>query len=359
MIKNLLVAVALCFATEGKAQTTDGAPQEPPFIQEDTEFQDSSVQKAEEEDALAIEEEIQKPQESKSVDLNKDTDADKDLIKELGIEDEPIEDTAISESVQPQAPPQMEPAPSVPNKNSAYQQRLKQKRNGKKDSEYIDQPLAAKGLISIRKDGSYVYKTKEDTSHKQSGIFRFAMMDPPKITARDGTSYQEMYSVGSQTVLFFDYEWQPYQKFGKWGLQGGAGLLWASGKGRFTDGSGEEAKESYNFIAIPLNFGVVYRMEWFNRQWLVPYVSGGGTYVGILEVRDDGKMATGGAPGAYGAGGLMFNISAIDRQTAFTMNSEYGIKNLWVSLDYRYLKTFKENIDFSSHIIGAAVAVDY
>ncbi|NUN07074.1 MAG: hypothetical protein HUU57_15100, partial [Bdellovibrio sp.] len=66
-----------------------------------------------------------------------------------------------------------------------------------------------------------------------------------------------------------------------------------------------------------------------------------------------------GTPGGYGAAGLLLNITAMNRDTAFTLRSEYGIANLWVSLDYRYLKTFNEDLDFSSNILGAGIVADY
>ncbi|MNT42932.1 hypothetical protein D3C72_1793730 [compost metagenome] len=80
----------------------------------------------------------------------------------------------------------------------------------------------------------------------------------------------------------------------------------------------------------------------------------------MAEFRDDGKgpNATG-APGAYGAGGLMFNVGSLDRETAFALNAEYDIKNLWVTSEFRYLKTFNDAIDFSSSIINVGVSVDY
>ena len=106
--------------------------------------------------------------------------------------------------------------------------------------------------------------------------------------------------------------------------------------------------------------GLNYRLEIWDRQWVAPYVSGGGTYIGVAEFRDDGKGPNlVGTPGAYGGGGLMFNISAMSRNTAFTLRTEYGIQNLWVSLDAKYLATFSEDLDFSSTIVGGGIVCDY
>ena len=351
MKKSCAIVLAFSFLSSSPLWAAEeGAPQEAPFIQEDTEFKDYPVNTEDEADALAIEKELQNAQEQ-TVDLNDQQDSEKNLAEELKKDEIPVEQADI---VAP-APKTEEIAPPVRRKKD-------NKRIYTKDGiNYIEHPLSSKGLVSIRKDGSYVYRTKENTNYSESGVFRLAMMDPPRITAEDGTTYEQMYKPGSQAVVFFDYEWQPFNKFGKWGVQAGLGLLMASGNGRYADPAmqNEIPNESYSFFAIPLNLGVVYRMEWTDRQWFAPYVSGGGTYIGIVEARDDGKTSTLGAAGAYGAGGLLINISAMDRQTAFTLNTEYGIKNLWVALEYRYMTTFSENVDFSSNIIGAGVAVDY
>ncbi len=188
-------------------------------------------------------------------------------------------------------------------------------------------------------------------------------MDPPKIISADGrTTFDEMYSGGPQPLFMYDYEWHPFSGFGKLGLQLGFGFMMAHGRGRFANPSmgATKAREEYTFVAIPLNLGVLYRLQWASRQWVAPYVAGGGTYIAVGEFRNDGKAPNGtGAPGAYGAAGLLFNISAIDRSTAFTLNTEYGISNLWVSVDYKYLQTFNEDLDFSSSIVGAGIVVDY
>ncbi|MBV2168945.1 MAG: hypothetical protein KUL82_09575 [Bdellovibrio sp.] len=330
------------------AQDVESAPQEPPFVQEENEFEAP----AEDSDLLSIEDEIQntEPEQKKAtVDLNQQPAGDsKKLEEELSLEEEAA---PVVEAPPPPAPKPMSSEGGVA-------------RSAKGGVEYIHHPQAAQGLLAITKDGSYIYKTKETGEFNKTGSFRMGMMDPPKIVAADGTTFDMMYSSGQQPVFMFDYEWQPFTGYGKLGVQAGFGLLVANGNGRFASSdptiNGQQAKEKYTFLAVPLSAGVVYRLEWLRRQWFAPYVAGGGTYVAVAEFRDDGKAPSGvGTPGAYGSAGMLFNVSAVDRETAFTLSSEYGIANLWVSVDYRYLQTFNEDLDFSSSIIGAGIVVDY
>jgi len=222
----------------------------------------------------------------------------------------------------------------------------------------IHHPDGKKGLMRIEQDGTYIYKVK--TAPKdETGIVRFGMMDPPKITSADGyTDFKGMYGSNSIPTLLFDYEWQPFTGFGKLGLQGGFGVAIANGRGHFLKDGGE-AQEKYTFLILPLNLGVIYRLEYFKRQWVAPYVAAGGTYIGVAEMRDDGKNNFSGTPAGYGAGGLMFNITALDRSMAFNLDSEYGVGDLWLVAEYRFQKAFSEDLDFTGGLMSLGISADF
>ncbi|NUN04430.1 MAG: hypothetical protein HUU57_01600, partial [Bdellovibrio sp.] len=262
--KYLVIALAL-ISFHAKAQ--ESAPQEAPYIQEDNEFEDLPV-----------------PAEPEAVNLN-----DSQIMGAEGVDDIFKEETTVPVAEEPAVIPADPVAPVYrPARPSVGRSTSDPKKGGVK---YIEHPLAAKGLIAITKDGSYIYKTKDSGKFNNTGSFRFGLMDPPKISAADGTSFEMMYSKGQQPVFMFDYEWQPFTGFGKLGVQAGFGVLLANGSGRFVTppADGKTPKEKYTFAAIPLNVGLVYRLEWMSRQWLAPYVAGGGTYMGVAEFRDDGK----------------------------------------------------------------------
>lgn len=318
----------------GRAQD-EFAPQEAPFVQEENEFEEAP----------------------EAVNLNDQVEIPESPEEDIFPEEEPLK--TVEEPAVVPAEPEVQRAEVARPPSSSVMQRSK-----KGGTEYIEHPQAAKGLIAITKDGSYIYKTNDSNKFDNTGSFRFGMMDPPKIVSANNTSFESIYTEGQQPILMFDYEWQPFTKYGKLGVQLGLGVMVANGTGIFltppSDPDQQTPKEKYTFVAVPINAGVVYRLEWMSRQWVAPYIAGGGTYVAVAEFRDDGKSPSGvGTPGAYGAGGLLFNITAMNRETAFTIRSEYGISNLWVSVDFRYLKTFNEDLDFNSSIIGAGITADY
>lgn len=342
-LRYLLLILISCSLTFAHAQS-DSAPQEEPFVEEDTEFDTPA---AEAEDASLSE---QDEAQSETVNLN-------EAVPEQTVEDEVIFDETplpIVDAAEPE---------SEPGTSATTSSRPKSAKGG---VEYIEHPQAAKGLMMITKEGAYIYRVKPTVEHTHTGSIRFGSIDSPRILTQDETaSFETLYSsAASQSLVMFDYDWQPFQSFGKLGVQIGAGLMTASGNGQFASADpelgGKKPLEKYTLLAVPLNIGLVYRLEWQERQWIAPYVSAGGTYVGLVEFRDDDKPPSIlGTPGFYGGGGLLFNVSAIGRDTAFTLSSEYGIRNLWVTLDYRYLATTDESLDFTSSIIGAGIGVDY
>lgn len=267
------------------------------------------------------------------------------------------EDPAASNDPIPVSPePEIEMAPQ---KQSQAAPVTPVARPNKKGIQLLHHPDAKKGLIRIEQDGTYVYKVKMKKAN-ETGTFRLGMMDPPKIIAADGIhDFSSMYGSEGLFTLMMEYEWQPFSKFGKLGLQLGVGFATAEGKGFFVNDPVSVPQESYTFFAVPMNIGLIYRFEYFDRQWVAPYVSGGGSYIGVAELRDDNKNSFTGTPAAYGAGGIMFNISALDRSLAFNLSNEYGVANLWLVGEYRYLQAFSEDLDFSGGVMSLGIGADF
>lgn len=224
----------------------------------------------------------------------------------------------------------------------------------------IHHPNAKKGLVRIEQDGTYVYKVRLHKTDK-TGTLRFGQMEPPNIISADGqTTFAKMYGSSGLPMVTFDYDWHPIQRFGKLGLQIGTGLAMTTGNGRFLKGGTEDAaKEVYTFVVIPLNAGVTYRFQYSRTQWVAPYISAGGTYLGVAEIRDDNKRNFTGTAAGYGAGGLMFNIVALSKDLGFILDSEYGVGGLWATAEYRYLKSFSEDLDFSGSIVSLGVSAEF
>lgn len=240
--------------------------------------------------------------------------------------------------------------------------------------EKIDHPNAKEGLIRIKKDGTYVYDV-ERTPKKRASHLRVGQANQPQITIAieqtdasgnpTGTfrdyNFEDFYGSTSGLIIGYDYDWFPWEgDAGKLGLQAGIGAMFVTGNGRLVADPDTVSKEKYTFVTLPLNLGAVYRLQWKDQQMFVPYASGGGTYLVLLEKREDKSMpsATGGF-GFYGAGGVLFNLNSFDREAGLRLDSEYGIGNLWLSVELRVTEVQNAAFGFSNQYVNAGLSFDF
>lgn len=231
----------------------------------------------------------------------------------------------------------------------------------------VQHPNAAKGLVRI-KDGVYQYKTVIKKK-SQTGAFKLGAMSPPKLSNSKfpTVDFESMYGSSDLFGFGFEYEWQPFSSFGKAGLQIGSGLTVARGTGTFksprissTKTNVTEAQESFSLYIVPISAFLVYRFDFSDNQILVPYINGGVTYYGMVEVRDDQKSpAVGGAPATGGGGGLMLAVSKLNPSSRFTLSSEYGIADMWVVAEGRYMTGLSQEKDFSNLSYSLGINFDF
>ncbi len=226
----------------------------------------------------------------------------------------------------------------------------------------ITHPAAKDGLYLIDEEGVYHYRVKTISKKDNSLFFRLVSQSAPEIKGKTNSTtftFQDMYHESQLAGADFVYEWQPFKRFGKLGTQVGVGLTTASGKGYFKNDSSLIPKESYTFFSIPVSLGVVYRFEYLERQWAAPYIAGGGIYNGLVELRNDGNVNSVATPAAYGSGGLLINLTAMNKDLAFTMDREYGFSQLWINVEYRRTQGLDKSLDITSNQIGVGLGADY
>lgn len=222
----------------------------------------------------------------------------------------------------------------------------------------VPHPDASKGLIRINKDGSYQYKTEERTK-KRSGTFRIGLMNPPEIEGNGPVSYDSMYGSDDIFSIFYDYEWQVPTRYGLIGASLGVGFSTVTGRGTF-ENSGTEAREKYNLYMLPVSAFANYRFEYVRRQLIVPYITAGATNYTLIEYRDDGDDTTYAfAQAVGGGGGLLISISRMDPRGAFVLGQEYGIADMWLTLDARVMQGLNSDVDFTSTILSLGMTVDF
>ncbi|AZZ35718.1 hypothetical protein CIK05_02520 [Bdellovibrio sp. qaytius] len=230
----------------------------------------------------------------------------------------------------------------------------------------------ADGLVKIDKDGVYIYKP-EPQNAKQASHVRLGVVSNPNVESEicdennancQTISFDDIYSGASGMGFEYVYEYFFFTdggvNFGKLGAQLGMSASYAQGQGRLVSNLATESVEKFTFLTLPIFAGAVYRFEYRDRQILVPYAGGGGVYTILAEKREDRSNIKGvGAPGFYATGGALLNISALDRDLGADFESEYDIKNLWISAEFKYINVSSDAFSLENGYIQGGMGFDF
>ncbi len=225
---------------------------------------------------------------------------------------------------------------------------------------------AKEGLVKITKDGTYIYDLKRPLK-KESSKVTFGQANYPGITLEVKTKtkgtqtydFDQLYATSPGLILSYDYENYLWTDMGKLGYQLGASLMYATGNGVLVS-TGAISEEKFTFLTIPINVGAVYRFEYKDKQSIAPYVSGGGTLLALLEKREDvSTPQSSGGFGFYGAAGVLINTALIDPDAGYDLESEYGISNLWVALEFKATEVTGTAFTYSNRYVSAGLSFDF
>ncbi|MCB0407180.1 MAG: hypothetical protein KDD34_03185 [Bdellovibrionales bacterium] len=230
----------------------------------------------------------------------------------------------------------------------------------------IKHPNAEKGLIRIKQDRTYVYvtpKSKQDRAFS----FRFGMYNPENLANPDtGTTFQTSYSAEDAPIVFFDYEWHWLNgSLGKFGFKLGTGIFSAEGNGSFKtiyaeNGGRNTPLEKFTFLALPNSAGLVYRMQFYDDQILIPYADGGVMGITFFEFRDDKDLPRAGlgTAGFFSVGG-MFNLGRLDKLSVLELDREYGINSIFLTGEFRQIVNLGSDFDFEATAINGGILMDF
>lgn len=225
--------------------------------------------------------------------------------------------------------------------------------------------LVRKGLLKISKSGEFSY-TYPETDQKHSLGIRFGFFSPPSLTnPSTGKSFQDIYGENSRPMILLEYEWQLLKlPIGKLGLAVGSGIYTATGSGFYLNPAlqpttFQRAEEVYNFYLFPNSLSAIYRLQFFDRQIIVPYGNAGADYFGILETRDDGGSTKfGGGSGFHIGGGASIQLDFLSRDSMFDLDQEFGINHIYLTIDYKYIQGFS-SFNITQNLLSGGILAEF
>jgi hypothetical protein len=219
----------------------------------------------------------------------------------------------------------------------------------------------APGLNRITKDGEYIYGT-EHSPQTEAFSFRIGQFSMGQnVNPETNHTFGEIYG-DSGIILFMDYEWQFWQALGKLGLKLGSGLFVATGEGRFLNPSTgyDKAHERFTFEMFPNNLSLLWRPQFWSKQYVVPFIEGGAGYYTFTEIRDDFKNTKyGGVPIGQWAAGASILLDWLDPESLLEMDVEHGINHLWLTAEFRAIYALNDRLDVSNNIFSAGFLFEF
>ena len=229
--------------------------------------------------------------------------------------------------------------------------------------EYFDE------LINISQTGVHQYSIT-NSPITGSVSLRAGLLPPPSLDIEEtGKTYEGVYGESPKIMLLINYEWKILKNVGDFSLSPELGFSWATGTGQFEAGSPNcqqglpcerTPKEKYFLLVVPVHLGVTYRLRYWQRQAFVPFATGGGSYFGLLEIRDDfGSFGIAATPAIYFGGGIQFLLNSLSTKAVNTLDREFGINHLYIVAEARQYIGFSQNLNFSGFVISGGIRVDF
>ena len=224
--------------------------------------------------------------------------------------------------------------------------------------EYFDE------LMHISQTGVHQYKVKASPLIGAIGL-NIGVFPAPSIDAGSGVRYEEIYKNSTNMAFFLNYEWKIFKEIGSLSLLPEIGFSWATGGGIFEPGSdaaerGLTPKEKHFLLVVPVSVGVMYRLQYWKNQMFTPFAIGGGSYFGLLEVRDDNQsFGIAATPALYFGGGIQFLLDSLSRSAVNVLDREFGINHIYIVAEVRRYIGLSNNLNFSGFVISGGIRVDF
>ena len=221
--------------------------------------------------------------------------------------------------------------------------------------------IRKRGLYKINKNEEYLYRyNKSDFHgffHLKIGSYNFEKL-PSKTP---GNQFVDFYDSNSATTFLLEYDWPVFKQVESLSLNLSGGFSYNRGRGQFVDTNIKtKAREKYTLWFLPLGVGLTYKLHFVSNQIFLPYVTGGLNYNLLLEHRKSFEAFKYlGIFGSYFGGGLSINLGWFERLSALQLDQEFGINNVYLTLEARQVVSFEKDYDIAGLVFLGGLSFEY
>jgi len=147
---------------------------------------------------------------------------------------------------------------------------------------------------------------------------------------------------------------------GRYGAEAGVGFFVKNGTAAGMT-TGEDSRDSFNFLLIPMETNFVWRVDYWNWDYVVPYLKVGLDYVYFREnLQSD--ITQGLKLGVHGVLGTQINLKFIGEDSIKNMDDDFGINDLFLTLEaqYQYINNFgSEGLNLSGPVFSIGFLFEF
>jgi hypothetical protein len=147
---------------------------------------------------------------------------------------------------------------------------------------------------------------------------------------------------------------------GRYGAEAGVGFFIKDGTARGTL-TGESSSDKFNFFILPMETSFAWRMDYWNWDYLVPYMKAGADYVYYRESLA-GNVTQGLKMGFHGGGGLQMSFKVFGKDILDGLDEDFGINDVFLTLEamYQYINNFGgKGLDLSGGVYSVGFLFEF
>ncbi|MCB1153343.1 MAG: hypothetical protein H6684_07195 [Deltaproteobacteria bacterium] len=148
----------------------------------------------------------------------------------------------------------------------------------------------------------------------------------------ESNDIKDVYGEKGDVLYVLQGGWRFWHEFE---LHAELGYVWFQGRG--LDSNGDKTSEKFKIHIAPADLHLLYRLQYWYDQPIVPFVGAGGSAVYWFEEQLDSSNKERGINTGYSAqAGVMFLLDKLEKRASGRLERDYGINNTYFFYQFKY-----------------------